>query len=872
MSTTPTRDRWQYLEPLLDQLLDLEPELRAPWLAELAVGAPVLAAELRGFLAEEQQADRSGFLAGLPDTSLTGQVLGAYRLDYPLGQGGMGTVWLARRIDGRFEGTAAVKLPHLALLSPQGQERFRQEGSVLARLAHPGIARLLDAGVSAAGQPYLILEYVDGRPIDRYVRDENLNQSQRIRLFLQVLAAVGHAHANLIVHRDLKPSNILVDAHGSVKLLDFGIAKLLAPDSGVAPMALTVEGARVFTPEHAAPEQVRGEPLTTAADVYALGVLLYMLLSGRHPTSEKARSPAQFMSTLLEVEPSPLDLGDLDNILAKSLRKRPEERYQTVGALAEDLERFLQEKPVSARPQSPGYRLERFVHRNRLAVATAALMMATLVGATVFSVAQMRDARRQRDSALRSAEQAQALSELQAVLAGDQRGANGQPMSMAERLTVAERVLTRRFAGEPWLVSEVLSDLSGRFFEIGDLAAQRAMLTRALVMARQAHLARQIALAACLRANSFAFDDLIDSARIDLAEARPALAEANREPLPDPRLEALCLKAEGQTLIAAGASDSGIASLTRAVELTEHDVTGLRFEMLFNLAGGLRLSGRTREAIPYFRQILAEFDSLGYGDADQLPNLANSLAVSLAEVGEFAAVDSELRPFIREQEAVHGAGQAPAVLAFAYGWNKLRLGDLDSADRWIAQAIRDSSGRAGINRWLPGVLTDLRLKQGRLAEARRTGAGLGGGPRGFRSIMAMIKSQVRYAEGDRDRASRALEATLDTVVPGGPLLNSFALPLVTAGYWRLANGDAPAADSMARLAHAAAVVGDSLGAERSALAGRADLLQARALIAKGDPSGAVAAAARAVTALGNGYGPDNLWTHEARALRDSLPQ
>jgi tetratricopeptide (TPR) repeat protein len=781
-------------------------------------------------------------------------------------------VWLARRIDGRFEGTAAVKLPHLSLLSPHGQERFRQEGSVLARLAHPGIARLLDAGVSAAGQPYLILEYVDGKPIDRYVRDKGLNQSQRIRLFLQVLAAVGHAHANLIVHRDLKPSNILVDAHGAVKLLDFGIAKLLAPDSTVALLPLTVEGARVFTPEHAAPEQVRGEPLTTATDVYALGVLLYMLLSGRHPTSEKARSPAQYVSTLLEVDPRPLGLGDLDIILAKALRKLPEERYQTVAALADDLERFLQEKPVSARPQSAGYRLERFVHRNRLAVAAAALVMATLIGATVFSVAQMRDARRQRDGALRSAEQAQAMSELQAVLAGDQRTADGQPMSMAERLALAERVLTRRFESEPWLVSELLSDLSGRFFEIGDRVAQRAMLARALVVARQSQLAPQIALATCLRANSFAFDDLIDSARLDLAEAHPAMAEARREPLPDPRLEAICLKAEGQTLIAAGASDSGIAFLTRAVALTEHDVTGLRFEMLFNLASGLRLSGRTREAIPYFRQILAEFDSLGYGGTDQLPNLANSLAVSLAEVGEFAAVDSELRPYIRKEEALYGAGQAPTVLAFAYGQNKLRLGDLDSADRWIARAMRDSTEGAGaISRWLPGVLTELRLKQGRLAEARRMGAGLGGGPRGFRSLMVMIKAQVRYAEGERAAASSALEATLDTVVPGGPLLNSFALPLVTAGSWRLANGDAVAADSMARLAHAAAVVGDSLGAERSGLAGRADLLEARALIAKGNASGAAAAAARAVTALRNGYGPDHLWTHEARALRDSLP-
>jgi serine/threonine-protein kinase len=314
---------WDSLEPLLDQALDLEPEERNRWLQALSERSPGLAAELMAFLAEEAAADRGGFLADMPLANIEGIELGPYRLERQLGQGGMGSVWLARRIDGRFEGVAALKLLNLAIASPALQERFRREGSVLARLDHPGIARLLDAGVSPAGQPYLVLDHVAGIPIDDFVREHGLGIADRISLFFQVLDAVGHAHANLVVHRDLKPSNILVTADGRVKLLDFGIAKLLDAESTGDRTALTLEGGRVFTPRYAAPEQVRDEPLTTATDVYALGVLLYVLISGRHPTGEKARTPAEMVQALLEKEPARLNLGDLDTVVAKALRKNP---------------------------------------------------------------------------------------------------------------------------------------------------------------------------------------------------------------------------------------------------------------------------------------------------------------------------------------------------------------------------------------------------------------------------------------------------------------------------------------------------------------------------------------------------------------------
>ncbi|HEU6450999.1 MAG TPA: serine/threonine-protein kinase [Gemmatimonadaceae bacterium] len=336
------RTRWQSLEPLLDHALDLSPEERREWLDTLSRESPTIAADLSSLLESEAAADERGFLSGtLVTPSLEGIVLGGWKLERPLGQGGMGTVWLAARTDGRSREKAAVKVLNLAFLTERGKERFQREGSFLARLEHPGIARLLDAGLSPSEQPYLVLELVDGKPIDVYADERALSLEARIRLFLQVLAAVEHAHAQFIIHRDLKPSNILVTDAGCVKLLDFGIAKLIAaaPEAGTS--SITIDSGRVLTPRYAAPEQIRGEQLGTTTDVYSLGVLLYLLVSGKHPTSDRASTPIESVQMLLQVDPARLGLGVLDDILARSLRKVPADRYQTVSAFAEELERFM---------------------------------------------------------------------------------------------------------------------------------------------------------------------------------------------------------------------------------------------------------------------------------------------------------------------------------------------------------------------------------------------------------------------------------------------------------------------------------------------------------------------------------------------------
>jgi tetratricopeptide (TPR) repeat protein len=377
---------------------------RETWLQAQSAAADV-ADEVRSLLAHAGddlgEAD-DGFLAApsLPwaqaaepdEPDRTGQRLGDWQITGRLGAGGMGEVFEARRADGSYEGVAAVKLLKRGMDSAAVLQRFAQERQALARLSHPHIARLLDAGASDDGLPYFVLEHVAGRPIDEAVR--GLPLEARLRLFLQLADAVAHAHRNLLVHRDLKPGNVLVDGDGHVKLLDFGIAKALDPLEGLDGHSghTTVGGVRPYTPHYASPEQVRGEPVSTATDIYSLGVLLYQLLTGVRPTGRHATTPAEAARSVLEdtptapsrlsaaeaVDPQWLQTrrkleGDLDNILLKALEKPPERRYASVDALAADVMAFLYGRPVSARAPGAAYVLGKFVRRNRWAVLAGAL-------------------------------------------------------------------------------------------------------------------------------------------------------------------------------------------------------------------------------------------------------------------------------------------------------------------------------------------------------------------------------------------------------------------------------------------------------------------------------------------------------------------
>ena len=495
-------ERWQRLSPLLDALIELDADARKARLEALRAEDAALAAEVEALLALEEE--NEDFLAeplvAPPPMAKPDTLLGPYKLDRLLGEGGMGQVWLARRADGLYQRRVALKLLRPGLADPNLRQRFTRERQILARLGHPHIARLLDAGISADNQPYLALEYVEGEPITDWCRSRDMGVEGRLKLFLQVCEAVSHAHANLIVHRDLKPSNILVTALDEVRLLDFGIAKLLdGPEPGRDNTRTEV---RAFTLHYAAPEQIRGEPVTTMTDVYSLGVVLYELLAESKPYRLKRQTDAEWEEAILLADPlkpsatllreadsdpsrtpalrrrAKQIAGDLDNIVLKALSKRPEHRYPSVEAMALDLHRHLEGKPVLARPQSMAYRTQKFVHRHRLALVTAALVVAVVTFALVAVTWQA-------NQALREAKRAQALQKFVTGLFEQAGGGSGQPgpLDVRKLLQDGEQRGRHELARQPLDYAELLGVIARLRLGLGDYRdAERLLGTQKLVM------------------------------------------------------------------------------------------------------------------------------------------------------------------------------------------------------------------------------------------------------------------------------------------------------------------------------------------------------------------------------------------------------
>lgn len=487
----PGRADWPLVKALFDAASVLPAAEREAHLQAAAVSAAVRD-EVRSLLAH---LDDTAWLqapaaTAAPPAVQAGDRFGAWEIQRPLGSGGMGEVFEARRADGQFEGRAAIKLLKRGLDSRAVLDRFALERSALARLSHPHIARLFDAGQSAAGLPYFVMELVDGRPIDAVALE--LPLEARLGLFLQLTDAVSHAHHQLLVHRDLKPGNVLVTADGQVKLLDFGIAKALDPlEGGELPPDITQAQARPFTPHYASPEQVRGEAVSTATDIYSLGVLLYVMLTGARPYGRSATTPHEAARSVLEEEPSPPsslapDLvsdpqwlatrkrlrGDLDNILLKALDKRIERRYPSVETLSADVRAFLAGFPVSAQAPSVGYRVRKFALRHRWSVAAATVALLALLGGSALALWQARVADQQRVLAERRFDEVRQFA--RTMLFDVDTALRDGPTAGREKLVATALQYLDRLSAERSTDQALLRDLAEAYERVGDIQGNTA--------------------------------------------------------------------------------------------------------------------------------------------------------------------------------------------------------------------------------------------------------------------------------------------------------------------------------------------------------------------------------------------------------------
>ncbi len=458
--------------------------------------------------------------------SYIGRQIGSYKIEREIGKGGMGAVYLASRADQEFDKKVAVKLIKRGFDTDEIIGRFRHERQILAALEHPFITRLIDGGSTDDGLPFLVMDYVEGLPLTKYCAARRVSLDERLEIFLKICSAVNYAHQNLIIHRDLKPSNILVAEDGTPKLLDFGIAKLTAPNSSQT-LGTAQTTFRVMTPEYASPEQVVGQTVTTASDIYSLGVVLYELLTGQRPfrlrtnsaeeisriitdtaptrpseslrrgEGEKGRKEDEYKSSdrknppssVLPFSPSQLK-GDLDNIILMAMRKEPERRYSSVEQFAEDIRRYLNGLPVIAREDTLGYRAEKFIKRNKAGVAAGLGIALSLVGGLIATSRQAKIARRQRDRALRETEKAERINGfLQKMLASADPRRQGKDVKVAEILELAADSIEKDFADEPEIIADLQTTIGLTFLSQGksDLAEphlRRALETRLKIFGR----------------------------------------------------------------------------------------------------------------------------------------------------------------------------------------------------------------------------------------------------------------------------------------------------------------------------------------------------------------------------------------------------
>ena len=547
------------VESIFAKVLAAPGPLRAAVLEEICRGDEPLLREVRlllraSELEEAQTASLAQTTAAERAEQHTGRRIGPYQIDRLVGHGGMGAVYLAHRADGEFEQQVAIKLIDLPLVSDFFQQQFRRERQILARPTHPNIAHLMDGGVTGDGELYLVMEYVDGEPLQQYCAAHTSTLRERIEIFLAICDAVQFAHQNLVVHRDLKPGNILVTAEGVPKLLDFGTAKLLSPGGGLDSSEFTRQGVLSFTPQYASPEQVLGHPITTSSDVYSLGVLLYLLVAGVAPYELKAFTTDEMIRTIcLAPVPKPSSRAalfpvdsDLDAIVLKAMRKEPEERYSSVDRFMADLRAYLEGRPVAARQGTLRYLAAKFIRRNKVLVGAAALVCAVVLAGTVGVLWQARIADTERRMAEARADDLrklsnQLLSEIDEAIQKLPGSTAAQKLLVGSVLEHLDRA-SHDAAADPQMQLDVanayirLGNVQGNPYEqnIGDVSGALASLGKARTLAEQIlqkHPADTNARHALAWGQQSESEVLFGAGRPDEAVARMKRAIANFEDL-----------------------------------------------------------------------------------------------------------------------------------------------------------------------------------------------------------------------------------------------------------------------------------------------------------------------------------------------------
>ncbi|HUO15386.1 MAG TPA: serine/threonine-protein kinase [Verrucomicrobiae bacterium] len=724
----PAGNRWQQVEAIFYAALEQSPSERDLYVNQACGGDEALRSEVQSLL--DASGKTVGFLKNRVEAAahtldedekseIIGRQIGPFRLLRMIGEGGMGCVYLAERADAVYRQKVAIKLLHAGFAQTQRMLlRFGAERQILADLNHPNIARLLDGGVDN-GLPYLVMEYVDGLFIDDYCKRKRLGTDARLHLFCTVCGAVEYAHKNLVVHRDIKPGNIIVGTDGVPKLLDFGIAKLLTPDGAELAQTRTVD--RMMTPEYASPEQVRGDNITTSTDVYALGVLLYELLSGRKPFHLETTSPIDAARAICEQTPTAPSLiwkanpaaappdaarklsGDLDNIVLMAMRKEPARRYVSVGALKDDVHALLGGYPIRARTDAWGYRSGKFIQRHKAAFVAAVVVALALVAFGIGMGLLARKAQRERLVAER---EAQFLNSIFQATTPEQ--ARGKSVSGPDLLDQGVKRVDTELSGEPELQARLLDNIGRAYSSMGLYAKSEGVLQRAYDLRKKVLGNSNLDTADTLAT-------LADTIRLeaDYKRADPlfrkALAVRQAKLNPADPLIAASLSSLGECLYLEDENQEAETVLRHAIgiERTHHEDNVLSTTENY-LALVLQRKGSFGEAAQLLRESVAITQKAEGSDSPNYANSLHNLAGTLIDAGDLSGAETIDREVLAIRRKINGPGHPDLGYPLNnLGFIFLEKGDWASAEPFLKENLavrgwpetKSAGAAAALNNW-----------------------------------------------------------------------------------------------------------------------------------------------------------------------------